>query len=182
MPNNVTFDVSYSSWPLKMALLELERYLSTCWMGRRSSELQWLWWPMWFFFRINSTVLPITRDSTVISCTINNKILRFEVDSGSHVSTLRHSDATEAGAIVTPTQHRVMGYSGNAVQLCGQTTVNVQYNGREFTHTFLVVKSSSVNLLGPDLCYKLQVGITVPDCNIKTVRIKMLHIMLSKAY
>ena len=58
-----------------------------------------------------------------------------------------------------------MGYSGNAVQLCGQTTINVQYNGREFTHTFLVVKSSSVNLLGRDLCHKLQMSITVPDCN-----------------
>lgn len=66
---------------------------------------------------------------------------------------------------VNPTQHRVIGYSGTLVNVCGETTVNVQYNNDTFSHTFLVVNDNRVNLLGRDLCRKLKIKFLFPSNN-----------------
>ena len=112
---------------------------------------------------VNNTVLPVTNNSTVIQCLINNNQIQFELDSGSTISTINHKIAHEVGAVVRPTVHRVLGYSGNAVQLCGETQLLINYNNKCFTHKFLVVKSNSVNLFGRDLFTKFNMHITVPS-------------------
>ncbi|XP_068238471.1 uncharacterized protein [Palaemon carinicauda] len=51
----------------------------------------------------------------------------FEIDSGSHVSTICQSDAARARVVISPTKHRVREYSENAINLCGEAYVNVTY-------------------------------------------------------
>lgn len=99
----------------------------------------------------------------ILSCFINNQKIDFEIDSGSHVSTIRQCDADRAGVVISPTKHRVIGYSGNAVKLCGETYVNVTYGHKMLQHKFLVVNSSNVNLLGRDLCQKMNIKLVLPD-------------------
>ena len=101
----------------------------------------------------------------MLECQVNNLKVKFEVDSGSHISTLCICHAVSCGAVIVPTYKRVQGYSGNQVSLYGQTTVKFAYNGLSFMHTFLVVNSDRVNLLGRDLCNKLNIKFTVPGVN-----------------
>ena len=90
----------------------------------------------------------------VFSCFINNHKVDFEIDCGSRVSTICHVDAARAGAVISPTKHRVLGYSGNAIKLCGETFVDVTYGHLKMRHKFLVVESNKVNLLSRDLSKK----------------------------
>ena len=100
-------------------------------------------------------VLPITREPSLIKCSVNSKDITFEIDSGSHISTIKHADVIKVGGVIQPTRRRVVGYSGNAIELCGEAHLKFECNGERFCHNFLVVKSSSVNLFGRDLCLKV---------------------------
>ncbi|XP_068212675.1 uncharacterized protein [Palaemon carinicauda] len=99
----------------------------------------------------------------MLSCFINNQKVDFEIDSGSHVSTICQSDAARARVVISPTKHRVRGYSGNAINLCGEAYVNVTYGHKMLKHKFLIVNSSNVNLLGRDLCQKMDIKLGLPD-------------------
>jgi len=71
-----------------------------------------------------------------------------------------------------------VSYSGNHIKLCGETTVNVNYHNASIVHTFLVVRSNSVNLLGRDLCSKLNIKLSVPtdnDSQINSVKYDVLN-------
>ena len=89
--------------------------------------------------------------------------MKFEIDSGSVVSTIKHSDAVSVGAKIVNTQRKVVGYSGANINLCGETSVKIISNNLEFRQKFLVVSYKSVNLLGRDFCSKLGIKITVPN-------------------
>lgn len=99
----------------------------------------------------------------MIKCKINDATLPFEMDIGAQISTLCYSDAIKAKAVITPTNRKVLGYSGNNVNLCGETKVNISYSNYSFSHVFLVVQSNSVNLFGRDLCSKMNISVTVPS-------------------
>lgn len=100
----------------------------------------------------------------------------FEIDSGSHVSTLRHMDAINIGAVISPSNKRLVGYSGDVINIVGQSTLQVSYNNRSFQHKFFIVNSNSVNLLGRDLCKILNISILVSDNDrINSVSADMLN-------
>lgn len=87
---------------------------------------------------------------------MNNCNVRFELDSGSHVSTLSHDTAIKIGGVITPTPHKIIGYSGSQILLYGQLIANVIYNDESHRHTFLIVKANSVNLFGRDFFRSLK--------------------------
>ena len=60
------------------------------------------------------------------------------------------------------------------VQLAGQTTVKLTYNDTFVTHTFLVVQSNKVNLLGRDLCTKLNINVLLPDKPVSSFVVSIL--------
>ena len=107
--------------------------------------------------------MPISNEPMTLNCKINDVEVKFEIDSGSGLSTLRYADAKRVGATVTPTQHRIVGYSGGEIHLCGEATTNFEVEDRTFHHKFLVVNSNKINLLGRDLCRKLNIQFTIPS-------------------
>ena len=109
--------------------------------------------------------MPIPRKPSILTLKINEECVDFEVDTGSHVSTLRHCDATRLCANITPTQHRILGYGGAQVKLCGEASVTISCKGRTITHTILIVNSGNANLLGRDLCDKFGICLEVPTSN-----------------
>ncbi|XP_068205136.1 uncharacterized protein [Palaemon carinicauda] len=100
----------------------------------------------------------------------------FEIDSGSHVSTICQSDAARARVVISPTKHRVCGYSGNAINLCGEAYVNVTYGHKMSKHKFLIVNSSDVNLLGRDLCQKMDIKIVLPDVMLHSDKVNNVNV------
>ena len=92
----------------------------------------------------------------------------FELDSGAQASTISCSVARDVNGKIVPTTRTVRAYNGSLVPLCGVTTLNVLLNSIKVQHTFLVVKSSSINLFGRDLFDKFGITIHVPEvepCN-----------------
>ena len=118
----------------------------------------------------------MSNSPSVISCFINNQKIDFEIDSGSHVSTIRQCDAARSGVVISPTQHRVLGYSGNPIKLCGETYVNVTYGHKRIKHKFLVVNSNNVNLLGRDLCQKMDIKLVLPDVTQYSDKVKNVYV------
>ena len=112
------------------------------------------------------TSVKISRDPTLLNIKLNDYDVNFEVDSGSHVSTINHNVAVMIGGQITPTFHKIISYSGNSIPLCGQISAKITFNKRTFTHVFLVVNYNSVNLFGRDLLSKFDMNITCPSNNI----------------
>ena len=109
--------------------------------------------------------MPVSYSPVMITCKLNNKDINFELDSGSHVSTIQKSDAIRMGGMITPTKYKIVGYSGNEINLTGEIDLNIEYCGKSLRHTFLVVNSGSVNLFGRDLFSKFEMKVTCPLVN-----------------
>ena len=54
-------------------------------------------------------------------------------------------------------------YNGAPINYFGETSLNVTFSCKCFTHKFLVVSNDKENLLGRDLCKKLDVKLIFPD-------------------
>ena len=93
----------------------------------------------------------------------------MELDTGSFVSTLKYDDAVRAGALIFPSDHKIMGYGGNPIKIIGKCSQNFSFQGKEFLHTFLIVESDRENLFGRDLCLKLDLTMNLPDFELKNV-------------
>lgn len=98
-----------------------------------------------------------------VNCKLNNYNVSFEIDSGSHISTIKYSDALKMGVAIQSTSIQVRGYSGAPINVRGKITLNVKFNGIDTFHSFIVVPSNFTNLLGRDLCGKLKIAITFQD-------------------
>ena len=124
---------------------------------------------------VNSLSLPIGNSPSVISCKINDSDIKFEIDSGSFVSTLCYEDAIKLGATIKDTTCRLKAYGGSQIDVIGETNLEVNYEGVKHDHIFIVVKSSKINLFGRDLCTKFKVKILFDesDC-IKHVKDSVL--------
>ena len=80
-------------------------------------------------------------DPSFVDLFLNNVFsAKFELDSGSHVSTLSYSDAMRVGGNVMPTSHKIIGYSGVSIELLGEIYTTVRFNGKSVVHNFPVVK------------------------------------------
>ena len=98
-----------------------------------------------------------------ITCFINKVPIKFEIDSGSSVSTLKYSDACILNANIRKYDRDIKSYSGNLVDIRGQTQLNVLCGGTLFQHNFIVVNSESVNLFGRDFARKLNMHLVIPN-------------------
>lgn len=67
------------------------------------------------------------------------------------------------GCVMRPTQKRIIAYSGDTVDLCGEVAVPIIYNGITKYHTFLVVRRGNVNLFGRDLCSEFKIVLSLPN-------------------
>ena len=97
--------------------------------------------------------MPISNKPAVLTCKLNSTETSFEIDSGSHVSTLIYCDALKADAFINCSSRRLIGYSGSQINTLGETLIKVDYNGKIVENTFSVVPNTSVNLLGRDFMF-----------------------------
>ena len=101
---------------------------------------------------VNSTVIPIQVDPIVVTYSLNNIKVNFELDIGSHVSTISEDKLSLIpNVILNPTGIRAKGYSGNSIKFIGEVNLSVKYDKDVVEHTFLVVSSKCTSLLGRDL-------------------------------
>ena len=99
----------------------------------------------------------------MIECKLNDVPVQFELDSGASVSTIGKLDADRIGACIKPSFKKIIGYGGNDVPVEGETTVKFNYYNANFHHTFIVIKSNYINLLGRDICEKMKMKVIIPD-------------------
>ena len=86
------------------------------------------------------------------------------MDTGSHLSTINEKDLRSVDNVeLKSTKIKACSYSGDAIRFLGETDLTLSYGNVSVKHTFLVVDSKSVSLLGRDLCLKLNINLTVPS-------------------
>lgn len=68
-----------------------------------------------------------------------------------------------------PTNKRAKGYNNQSIQFVGEADLHFKYNNTKLLHTFLIVESNHVSLLGRDICDKLNLHVAVPDNNVNNV-------------
>jgi len=98
-----------------------------------------------------------------INCALNNVKVNLEIDTGSFISTLSKTDLKDLRNYkIVNTTKRAKGYGNSVIKFVGETTLDVKFNNKRVTHTFLIVDSQQVSLLGRDLCKKLNIKIAFP--------------------
>lgn len=95
--------------------------------------------------------MPVYTSPINIHCLINNHCIPFELDTGAAVSTLSDKYVSSLNLSLTKSNKFIIAYGNNSVQLLGEVTLPVSFDGVTVTHTFYVVSNTSVNLLGRDL-------------------------------
>ena len=108
---------------------------------------------MRFFFRINGVSKSINNEPVVLDLLLNDKEnTKFELDTGSHISTLKYSDALRVGAKIEPTRVKAMAYGGAKIKFVGEANIKVNYSNISKLHKFIIVESNHTNLFARDLC------------------------------
>ena len=117
--------------------------------------------PFNFFFRVNiHNIRKIGSEPVQITVNVNSKPVQFEVDTGSFISTINEEKLKEMCNVqINPTTKRAIGYSKTPIKFKCETNLNIECNNINVSHTFLIVDSNSVSLLGRDLRSKLNIGI-----------------------
>lgn len=115
---------------------------------------------------VKSTVLSLNNEPAIVKCSVNNVNVSFEIDTGSHISTIT-KDVLKlfSNVKIRSTNTKAKSYSGNTIKFLGEVDLNVTFKGNRTTHTFLVVDSNSVSLLGRDACNKLEIKLSLPSNN-----------------
>ena len=110
-----------------------------------------------------SKYLPVCKEPLIVTCYVNNTSIEFELDSGSHISTINENDLGKLGKIVLkPTTQKAKGYSNNVINFQGEFIANITCN---------------VSLLGRDLCEKLGIMFLFPgdeSVNVHSVQYSVL--------
>ena len=115
--------------------------------------------PMSRFFRINTVKnFAINNDPVKLSLHLNlRSLVSFELDTGSHISTLCERDAMKCGASIQATADRALAYGGASINLIGECKIPVKLGSFQTNHKFLVVNNREVNLLSKDLCNAMNI-------------------------
>ena len=72
----------------------------------------------------------------MINCLVNDIPVRFEVDTGSHLSTISLSDLSKIKNVsIRPTSKIAKGYSNNVIQFRGEVALKLKYGANEFLCT-----------------------------------------------
>lgn len=101
---------------------------------------------------------------------VNNKLITFEVDTGSYLSTLSANELNSMNSVnICKTSTKAKGYGDSLIEFLGEAELNIMYNKSVTKHKFLIVDSDRVSLLGRDLCNKLNLQFAVP-CDINNIQ------------
>ena len=122
------------------------------------------------FFIMNTTITPVYRYPINIQCRVNNSPVDFEVDSGAAVSVISENIARKVNAQITRTSHRVLGYSGDQIDLVGEALLPISYNNVSVVHKFLIVTGDKNNLFGRDLFSQFHIHIVVNPHKLNAIR------------
>ena len=107
--------------------------------------------------------MPIESKPVTIDCLIQgHQLVNFEIDSGSHLSTINLNKLCNLDVHVRPTKIRAKGYSNSEILFKGEVNLSVKFHSKTIQHTFLVVNDERTSLLGRDLCGKLGIKIQLP--------------------
>ena len=110
----------------------------------------------------------MSRDPITIDLCLNDiHAINFELDTGSYISTLNYNDAIKVGAVIRPTKVRALAYGGTVIDLIGEANIKVSYCKITKMHTFIIVDSYKINLLGRNLCsgYGMKIDFSPNSCN-----------------
>lgn len=95
--------------------------------------------------------MPVYRDPVHINCTIYNRSVPFELDTGAAVSTISEKFAYSLNLKIRKSTKIIKAYGNNAVNLVGEVYIPITYDNVTVKHTFYVISNTLVNLLGRDL-------------------------------
>ena len=108
--------------------------------------------------------MKVGNEPSMLLCKINNVNINFQVDIGSHISTLSVRDLLLLGDVkIYPTKVHALGYSGNSIEFLGETDLTLVFKNITVRHKFFIVDAKKVSLLGRDLCSKLGIGLAIPN-------------------
>ena len=120
----------------------------------------------------------VGNDPVCLKCKVNNKLVNFEIDTGSYLSTININELNNMKNVkVNPTYKRAKGYGNNKINFLGETDLTVKYSSISFIHNFLVVENSSVSLIGRDVCHKLNLKIALDNSDKHVNSINMCDIL-----
>ena len=110
-----------------------------------------------------------------ISCTINGVQLNFQVDTGSHLSTINKEDFSRLENVsLKCTRVKAKSYSNDPIKFLGEVELSVTYRGDTILNSFLVVENK-VSLIGRDLLSKLGLVIyKTPVVSVKSVCVDVI--------
>ena len=109
-------------------------------------------------------LISISNKPLLMQFKVNNKMVTFEVDTGSYLSTISKDELIGMSNVhVVDTSRKARGYGDSLVNFLGQSDLNVSYNNVTVNHTFMIVDSRRVSLLGRDLCDKFNLKFAVPS-------------------
>lgn len=108
----------------------------------------------------------MSTDALIITCCVDDVNVDFEIDTGSHLSTINVRDVDRIkNCKILPTSKKAKGYGQGIVKFLGETNLVFECNGISMRHTFLVVGKKHVSLLGRDLCSKMHIQMVFPKFN-----------------
>jgi hypothetical protein len=94
---------------------------------------------------------------------LNGAVTCLIVDSGANISLLRSDVAIEAHMVWTPYSPRLSTANGSALNVMGQATAQVDFNGQLYEHDFAICSPAEISftgILGNDFLAKYQVDIS----------------------
>ena len=125
---------------------------------------------MRFFFRINGVSRSVNSEPVVLDLILNDSFnTKFELDTGSHISTIKYSDAMRVGAEIHPTSVKAIAYGGANIKFIGEADIIVNYSNISKLHKFIIIDSNHSNLFGRDLCMLYDIKIDLPSDNCNNV-------------
>jgi hypothetical protein len=101
--------------------------------------------------------------SLCASPALNGSVACLIVDSGANISILRSDIAIEAHMVWTPYSPRLSTANGSALNVMGQASAQVDFNGHLYNHDFAICSPAEISftgILGNDFLAKYRVDIS----------------------
>lgn len=108
-----------------------------------------------------------------MQCSINNKPVMFNFDTGSFLSTINIKELEDIpNVVINETYAKAKGYSNNPIKFLGEAKLKLKFRDRKITHRFCVVGGNDVSLLGRDICSQLKFEIQIAEAEIFSIENK----------
>ena len=122
------------------------------------------------FFILNTNVIPVTSEPTIIKCSLNSVAdICFELDTGAGCSIISERVYQYINVEINDTLRKVTAYDGGVIDLIGEATCLIKLANDSHYHTFLVARGNKVNIFGRDLLNKFNFQIVQRDHVINSI-------------